>query len=298
VKAFGLWNRYKLEKPNEVQLHKPSLANRSGKFVAKPLSWMACSPLFYKSARIADAYLNFLFGKGSGCGWDIGAEVKAAVGRIHRPRPIVFDVGANVGAWSERLLTAIPDAKVYMFDPSPGCEAAIRQKALPGVTFFPCAIGEIAEQKNYYSSSVTDGSASLHPRRDTPLRDRTYQQSTVEVRTLDEVIQSESIECVDFMKMDIEGHELSALKGAGRSLASGKIRALSFEFGCGNVNSKTFFHDFWELLTGANFVIFRITPGGRDILIDDYYEDMEYFRGVSNYLAEIKTGGADRCSKG
>jgi hypothetical protein len=65
------------------------------------------------------------------------------------------------------------------------------------------------------------------------------------------------------MKMDIEGHELFALRGAQRSLAAGKIGALAFEFGCGDINSRTFFRDYWELLTAANFAIYRIPPMAR-----------------------------------
>src|SRR6478736_5332542 len=140
-----------------MQLHKPSFANQLGKRAAKPLSWVACSRLLYKPSRMVDAYLNFLVGKGSGTGWDMREEVRAAVARIHQPRPVVFDVGANIGNWSQALLQTIPDAKVYMFDPSPGCQAAIREKALPGVTILPCALGATAEQKIYYSSSATDG---------------------------------------------------------------------------------------------------------------------------------------------
>ena len=271
-----------------MQFHKPSFANRIGKRMAKPLSSLACSRLFYKPSRMIDAYLNFLIGKGSGTGWDLKAEVRAAVARIRRPRPVVFDVGANVGSWSEGLLQFISDATVYMFDPAPGCQAAIHQKALPGTKLFPCALGETAGQLTYYSSSATDGSASLYARRDTPFQDLSYQTSIVPVRTLDEVIESEKIDFVDFMKMDIEGHELFALRGAKHSLAAGKIRALSFEFGCGNINSRTYFRDFWELLTGANFVIYRITPCGRDVLVEGYYEDTEYFRGATNFVAELR----------
>ena len=40
---------------------------------------------------------------------------------------------------------------------------------------------------------------------------------------------------------------LEALKGAANSLASGMIKALAFEFGSGNLNSRTFFRDFWDL---------------------------------------------------
>jgi FkbM family methyltransferase len=273
-----------------MQLHKPTFANRFGKSAAKPLSRIACSRWLYKPCRVLDAYLNFLMGKGSGTGWDMREEVRAAVSRIHRPQPVVFDVGANVGNWTESLLQEVPDAKVYMFDPSPGCQAAIHQKNLPGVTLIPCALGETPGPAAYHSSSPTDGTASLHTRNDTPFRDLNYTTSTVEVTTIDQIIESQKIDFVDFMKMDIEGHELFALRGARQSLASRKIGALSFEFGCGNINSRTFFRDFWELLTGAGFSIWRITPSGKDIPVRDYYEDIEYFRGVTNYVAELKPG--------
>jgi FkbM family methyltransferase len=271
-----------------MKYHKTSYLNKLGKKIAKPFSKIACSPLFYNSLRAVDAYLNFLVGKGSGTGWDMSEEVRAASERVHCKQPVVFDVGANVGRWSEELLRVLPGAKIYMFEPSPGCHASIRHKKLPGTTLFLCALGEANEQKTYYSSSDTDASASLHSRRDTPFEDLNYSQSTVGVRTLDEVIESEEIDFVDFIKMDIEGHELFALRGAARSLAAGKIGALSFEFGCGNINSRTFFKDFWEILTNANYLIYRITPSGKDVLVAGYYEDLEYFRGATNFVAVLK----------
>lgn len=271
-----------------MQLHKPSFANRMGKRLGKPLSRILCSAPLYPAVRMLDAYLNFLMGKGSGTGWDLREEVRSAVARIHRPQPVVFDVGANVGNWTQSLLEFLPTAKVYMFDPSPGCQKVIREKNLPGITLLPCALGESPGRMPYFSSSATDGSASLHARRDTPFADFKYQQSTVEVRTLDEVIETEKIAFVDFIKMDIEGHELFALKGAQRSLAARKIGALSFEFGCGNINSRTFFRDFYELLTAHGFVIHRVTAGGRDIAVEQYYEDDEYFRGATNFVAALK----------
>jgi FkbM family methyltransferase len=271
-----------------MQLHQQSFANRFGKFAAKPLSRIACSRWLYKSCRMLDAYLNFLMGKGSGTGWDMREEVRAAVTRIHRAQPVVFDVGANVGNWTEGLLQAVPDAKVYMFDPSPACQAAIRKKNLPGITLLPCALGETPGRAAYYSSSATDGSASLYVRSDTPFRDLNYSAAEVDVSTIDQIIESQKIDFVDFMKMDVEGHELFALRGARQSLTSRKIGALSFEFGCGNINSRTFFRDFWELLTGTGFSIWRITPSGKNIPVTDCYEDMEYFRGATNYVAELK----------
>jgi FkbM family methyltransferase len=268
-----------------MQLHKPSLASRLGKAAAGPLSRLACSSLLCRPARLAEAYLNFLLGKGSGAGWNLDAEVAAAARRVRRSNPVLFDVGANEGNWSQGMLRRLPSARVFLFDPSPGCQAVIRDKKLPGATLIPCALGEQAGQTTYYSSSATDGSASLYVRRDTPFQELKYQSTTVEVRTLDDIIDSFQIDFVDFLKMDIEGHEVFALRGAKRALAARKIRAFSFEFGCGNINSRTFFRDLWELANEAGFALWRVTPGGKEIRVDEYYEDLEYFRGATNYLA-------------
>jgi FkbM family methyltransferase len=271
-----------------MQLHKPGLANRLAKAVSKPLSRIVCSSLFYKPARVGEAYLNFLIGKGAGTGWDLQSEVKAAAGRTLRPNPVFFDVGANVAGWTEGMLQRFEGAQVFLFEPSPGCQAVIREKKLPRATLVPCAIGDNPGEAAYYFSSATDGTASLYVRHDTPFSDLEYKKTTVQVRTIDEVIASLSLDFVDFMKMDIEGHELYALRGAQQSLASGKIGALSFEFGCGNINSRTYFRDFWDLLTGVGFGLWRITPSGKEIPVSNYYEDHEYFRGVTNYIAVSK----------
>jgi hypothetical protein len=88
--------------------------------------------------------------------------------------------------------------------------------------------------------------------------------------------------------MDLEGHELFVLRGAAQALKRGYIRALTFEFGSSNVNSRTYFHDFWDLLSAYGFEIKRIYPGGTVMKVSEYYEDLEYFRGVTNYLAVLR----------
>jgi len=271
-----------------MELHKAGLANRLAKAAAKPLSRIVCSSLLYKPARVADAYLNFLIGKGSGTGWNLQSEVKAAAAWIRRPNPVLFDVGANVAGWTERMIKRFEGAQVFLFEPSAGCQAVIREKKLPRTTLIPCAVGDKFGEAPYYFSSATDGTASLHIRHDTPFADLKYQATTVEVRTIDEVIASLKLDFVDFMKMDIEGHELYALRGAQEAMTTGKIGALSFEFGCGNINSRTYFRDFWGLLTGAGFSLWRVTLSGKGIPISNYYEDHEYFRGATNYIAVSK----------
>lgn len=104
---------------------------------------------------------------------------------------------------------------------------------------------------------------------------------------MDDIIEEYKIERVDFMKMDIEGHELEALQGAKKSLKNKVIRALTFEFGIRNINSRTYFRDFYELLSSLDYQIYRILPSSQLMHIKEYYEDREYFRGATNYVAII-----------
>lgn len=272
---------------NSMELDRPTLTNRFAKKVAPTLSRLLCSDQCLRLARMADAYLNFLLGKGAGTGWDMAHEITAARSKIHRDDPIIFDIGANVGEWAEQAVQVISPRLIYMFEPSPECRARITTAAIPSSKLIPFAVGEVAGRAVLHSSSVVDGSASLHVRDDSYFADRTYSGLEIEVVTLDQVIASENVDFIDFLKMDIEGHELFALKGARDALSKRQIGALSFEFGSGNINSRTYFRDFWKLLRDAGFKLWRITPGGKLVPIDSYYEDLEYFRGVSNYIAEL-----------
>jgi hypothetical protein len=54
------------------------------------------------------------------------------------------------------------------------------------------------------------------------------------------------------VKMDIEGHELTALKGFGAALDVARV--LQFEFGGCNIDSRTYFQDFWYFLKSTTLI--------------------------------------------
>jgi hypothetical protein len=69
-------------------------------------------------------------------------------------------------------------------------------------------------------------------------------------------------------------------------MRSGVLRALSFEFGISNVNSRVFFRDIYNLLIANQYEVFRVTPAGRLIRLKNYSEDDEYFARTTTYLAK------------
>ena len=272
-----------------MKVSEPSLFNKVGKLLAPPLSFIVANSVTAKFTTLVEAYLSILLGKGAGTGWAIDAEIAAVKLAINRSNAILFDVGANRGEWSSLCHKLYPQAKFFLFEPQPACQKIILDLNIPNSILIPKAVSSKTTQVELYSDSSTSGIASLHQRQDSYFKNNKFTSFAVDTITIDEIVSEYNLEYIDFIKIDIEGHELEALKGAGKSLASGMIKALAFEFGSGNVNSRTFFRDFWDLLNPLGYKIYRILPSSQMMPIKEYYEDCEYFRGVSNYLSVLQT---------
>jgi len=234
--------------------------------------------------RFAEIGASLLQGKGSG-NLDLSAEIRAAAACITCQDPVFLDVGAHHGKWALGMMRLFPEAqRVVLCEPQAECVATLRMLELPGKIIVPAAVCDHVGAEPLYVSGAGWFAASLYERRETIFARSPQNPTMVPVTTLDAVLEHEGIETVDFAKFDIEGAELAAFHGASRSFSRGAIGALSLEFGPSNINSRTFFRDFWQFLTDHGFEIFRVLPGGRTLRISQYHEDLEYFQGFTNYV--------------
>jgi len=271
-----------------MKLHEQHFQKRIARSLAPALSRFYLAFGLTRSVRKLIAFLNYTLGLGAGMGWQLDSEVAVALDCIQNAEPVVFDVGANVGDWSAKYRSLKTAGKLFMFEPQPFCQETILAKKIPHAELIKAAVGRERGSLTLYSSSATDGSASLHQRKDSFFEDRVYKEQTVNVIALDEFISERGIPFIDFIKFDIEGHELEAFAGLKNALANRKVNAFSFEFGGANINSRTAFRDFWNLLS-PNYAIYIITPSGKLEAIPGYYEDFEYYRGATNFIAKLKT---------
>jgi hypothetical protein len=129
----------------------------------------------------------------------------------------------------------------------------------------------------------------MHERRDVGVPQTEYSKIEVPKLTIDEYCTDCGIENVDLLKMDIEGHELQALKGAQNIISNQNVRVVTFEFGSANVNSRTYFRDFWEFFNDFGYQLRRMMPGGGSLAVKKYTEELEYFRGATNYIAKLSS---------
>jgi FkbM family methyltransferase len=143
---------------------------------------------------------------------------------------MILDVGANAGIYSLAALAVQPDAKVHAFEPTPEIANRLRATAkLNGLDHL--YVHEVAV------SSKT-GSATLHRFRGELdanegmnfITERSGSDGEkVQTVCLDQFCQEHSIDKVDLLKIDIQGHEYAALKGAEQLIRAGRITTIFME---------------------------------------------------------------------
>jgi hypothetical protein len=153
------------------------------------------------------------------------------------------------------------------------------------IRIFNIGFGERDEEANIYANYKGSGAASLYKEGFYNYRANENIVEAISLKTLDGFCSEQGIEKIDFLKIDVEGHELFVLKGAAQMLQSKKIRFIQFEFGSLHVFSRTFFKDFWDMLSPF-YTICRVVGDGI-VEIRSYSENLEIFR-TANFLAELK----------
>jgi FkbM family methyltransferase len=135
----------------------------------------------------------------------------------------ICEVGARYGDESIMLSNVFNSATIYSFECNPRtvmkCIANLSNE--PRIKFFCHGLGEKEEFLPFYSyTDNNDGASSLHKRID--FEQTQELTGTVTIKTLESVMNEENIPRIDLLCMDIQGHELSVLKGAGKYLKNVK----------------------------------------------------------------------------
>ncbi|MFE6127883.1 FkbM family methyltransferase [Streptomyces sp. NPDC056437] len=274
-----------------MQVHEAGLLGRTAKAAAPRLCQLASSRRMRQGTRLLEVYLEILQGRGAGTGWDLQGEITAARRCLEGVEaPVIFDVGANYGQWSGGLQSALGtrNGRYFLFEPQPACWPALARDQVPNQVIIPAAVSDVEGSATIFADAPGSGVASVHRRRDSYFGDMMAHQQRVPVTTIDREVERWEVERIDLLKLDIEGAEFQALRGAIDSLRNRKVMTIAFEFGSANVYSRTFFRDFWDLLSPLGYRLWRICPGGVLLPVQAYTEELEHFRGVSNYLASVK----------
>lgn len=146
---------------------------------------------------------------------------------------VIFDVGSNKGQWSD-ILMSVPDKEFvfHFFEPNKIMLdfTRIKYDYNTNITFNDLAIWSESNKgiDFFYFTNFNNGlSSTLYNSKWSELP---MQKGRVEATTLDAYCRRNSIEYVDFIKIDIEGAEAYALFGCRELLEFKKVKFIQVEY--------------------------------------------------------------------
>ena len=201
--------------------------------------------------------------------------------RLKPNASMIFDVGANVGDISLIYRQLYPDATIYAFEPlSSTAEILKRRTKDQHIRVVETALSDNNGEATFHSNR-SSGTNSLFT---TTEQGRSFYTGdiyeevrtiTVPLATVDEFCAVQKVNRIDILKMDIQGAELLALKGAERMLA--RISCVYTEVEFETVyEGQALFGDIHQFLTTRRFNLYSIygfyfAPSGQLIHADALY---------------------------
>jgi len=150
--------------------------------------------------------------------------------------PVIFDVGANEGHTFQRYVQLFPFCTIHAFEPFPGTFKIMENRfgTHPAARLNQAAICDREGTVSLNANKVSDTNSILPTdARSKEIWGLTHfeTQSVLQVPStmIDVYCQAKGIETIDILKIDIQGAEMQALRGARRMLESGQIGLVYME---------------------------------------------------------------------
>lgn len=176
-------------------------------------------------------------------------------GRLpHLKLKVIFDVGAHIGMTALEYSDAFPEATVFAFEPHPVNFDHMRANLIgkPEVRMIQLGLSaEIGKLPFHYNPE--------HPSMARIASNGETVTDTVAISTVDLFCGEHGITNIDFMKIDVEGHELQVLAGAAKMLERRAISMIRLETAIDpDVPYHTQLWDLCEVLHPYGYRIFGI----------------------------------------
>jgi FkbM family methyltransferase len=231
--------------------------------------------------------------QGIGAGGDVFSSGEAAVFRrlkeiAELKRTLcVFDVGANKGQFLTLAHACLSDRQftIHAFEPSRKTyeQLSDNTRKYKDVMLNNYGLGREPGELDLFSDAAGSGLASLTKRKLDHFGLHMEMSEKVRISTIDAYCNVHEIDHIDLLKIDVEGHELDVLHGGKQMFSKSAIDVVTFEFGGCNIDTRTFFRDFFYFFQDQQMRIARITPAGYLCEIESYREIFEQF-GTTNFL--------------
>jgi FkbM family methyltransferase len=196
---------------------------------------------------------------------------------------IVFDVGANIGHWSERFLKIAPDPEIFCFEISASTYEVLKTNLKHKAKCFNIGLSNENSEiryKDYGLYSTVNTISDDISFWDSSLN---YKWKTTRVERGDDFCELNGISFIDFLKIDVEGTEQMVLEGFTRMLKNRCIRLVQFEYGYANGDCHFLMKDFYSFFNAFGYEVGVVRRKGIHFREFSYY--MNDFSSGPNYVA-------------
>lgn len=199
----------------------------------------------------------------------------------------LFDIGGNVGDYTQMLFEGAGDTTqnftIHVFEPTQYCFDKLSNRFDDArIVLNRVACSDSSGGGEIYYDVKGSGLASMYQRNLNRYNNELNINEEIKTERLDEYMEQNEIKHIDFMKVDVEGHEMVVFEGMGCYLNSDFVDYIQFEYGGANLDSMISLMNFYELFESKGFRLTKVMPGGLQIReYESFLENFEY----SNYVA-------------
>jgi len=197
------------------------------------------------------------------------------VSSLCQPDKIFIDVGAHIGSVISEVIHRTKPHHIIAFEAMPDKVVNLRKK-FPNIELHECAVANEIGKASFYVNKKQSGYSSLN-------NIDGGNQITVNKNIIDNLVHSSK---VDVIKIDIEGAELGALRGA-EALIKDSQPIIMFESAPDEVlgYTKSAMWNFFNDRDYALFIPVRLAHTAPPLTHDSFIDSHHYPRRCTNYFA-------------
>lgn len=186
---------------------------------------------------------------------------------------VIYDIGAFEGLMT--LFFSRRARQVITYEPNPASYARVEENLrlnnIQNVTLRQLAVGEHAAASTLTVDPLMPGAASADSNISELIRNSGGAVNTIDIQIvrLDDDIRDNDLPDPDFVKIDVEGFELSALRGMQQTIARSQPRVYMEMHGTTDVDKREKVYAIIEFLTQVDYVDVLHVESGSKIDIDN-----------------------------
>lgn len=200
---------------------------------------------------------------------------------LFNKKPVIFDIGAHKGAYTDFVLEQIPDADCYLFEPNKQLFEGLRNRFYN--SFCLAVSDQPGEREFYVCPQKNDELSSLYKR---TIFDQTgYEIIKMKCTSIDSFSSDRGVFVIDYVKIDVEGAEKDVIAGAGSMMYNKKIKFLQFEYGSTYLDADIQFSDIVKYASVLGYNTYELINGKfKQVTTGNFINDYRYSVFLLTYI--------------